>query len=105
MPSFSYNDTMFSVEPCGRGWDLVFQRADGSRALAGAGLFVGLPEEEAGLRALALVRTIFPVGVRSVGPDVAHPNLIGDLKIVGPDVAHPNFIHWNQDSASCPREL
>ena len=45
------------------------------------------------------------VGVKSVGPDVTHPNTIGDLKIVGPDVTHPNFIYWNKDSTSCPKEL
>jgi hypothetical protein len=40
-----------------------------------------------------------------VGPDVNHPNTIGDLKIVGPDVTHPNFIYWNKDSVSCPKDL
>ena len=53
----------------------------------------------------ALIKTIFPVGIKSVGPDVGHPNTIGDLKIVGPDVTHPNFIYWNKDSVSCPKEL
>jgi hypothetical protein len=46
---------------------------------------------------------MLPVGVRSVGPDVAHPALIGDMKLVGPDVTHPNFIYWDKDSSSFPR--
>ncbi len=48
---------------------------------------------------------MFPAGIRSVGPDVLHPNAIGDLKIVGPDVTHPNFIYWDKDSVSCPKDL
>jgi hypothetical protein len=51
------------------------------------------------------VKSVYPVGVRVVGPDVAHPNKIGDLKIVGPDVTHPNFIYWDKDSASFPKSL
>ena len=58
---------------------------------------------EAEAKAKALVRTMLPVGVRSVGPDVAHPALIGDMKLVGPDVTHPNFIYWDKDSSSFPR--
>ncbi len=105
MPSISYNDMQFSVEKRGDRWDITYQLPDGSSAIAGAGLFAGLPESEAKARVLALIKTIFPVGIRSVGPDVNHPNTIGDLKIVGPDVTHPNFIYWNKDSVSCPREL
>jgi hypothetical protein len=45
--------------------------------------------------ALALVRTVFPVGIKIVGPNVSHPNMVGDLKIIDPDVSHPNFIYWN----------
>ena len=65
-------------------------------AYVGAGLFEGVPESEIESRARTLVRSIFPVGIKVVGPDVAHPNLIGDLKIVGPDVTHPNFIYWTR---------
>jgi hypothetical protein len=104
MITFTYNDMQFAVEPRGGRWDLVCTRGDGTRALAGTGLFPGLPEAEAGARAKALARTVFPVGVKCVGPDVAHPNTIGGLRIVGPDVAHPNFIHWNKDTVSCPRQ-
>ena len=75
MPTLIYNDMTFTVAPRGAA------------------------------RAMALIKTIFPVGIKSVGPDVAHPNTIGDLKIVGPDVTHPNFIYWNKDSVSCPRQL
>ena len=105
MPTITYNDMTFSIEPRGDRWDITYTLPNGSSALAGAGLFPGLPEGEAGARALALIQTIFPVGIKSVGPDVNHPNTIGDLKIVGPDVTHPNFIYWNKDSVSCPRQL
>lgn len=103
MPSFQYNDIQFQVAPNGGGWDLTCLRPDGGRAVAGTGLFAGLPEAEAAVRAEALARTLYPVGVRSVGPDVNHPNRIGDLKIVGPDVLHPNFIHWTKDTGRCPQ--
>ena len=105
MQSIFYNDMQFSVEPRDDRWDITYQLPNGSCALAGAGLFAGLSESEAGTRALALIKTIFPVGIKSVGPDVSHPNTIGDLKIIGPDVTHPNFIYWNKDSVSCPRSL
>jgi hypothetical protein len=105
MQPIRYNDMDFTVEKAGRSWDIRCTRTDGSVATAGTGLFVGLGEEEARARALVLIRTVFPVGVKSVGPDVAHPNTIGDLKIVGPDVAHPNFVYWDKDSVSCPKKL
>jgi hypothetical protein len=105
MQRFSYNDMQFTIEKREDRWDLTYQLPNGSSALAGTGLFAGLPESEAGTRALALIKTIFPVGIKSVGPDVTHPNTIGDLKIVGPDVTHPNFIYWNKDSVSCPKEV
>ena len=105
MPSISYNDMQFSVEQRGERWDITYKLPNGSSAIAGTGLFAGLPESEAGARALALIKTVFPVGIKSVGPDVTHPNTIGDLKIVGPDVTHPNFIYWNKDSVSNSTEL
>ena len=105
MRTFTYNDMQFSIEPRGDRWDLSCARPGGSSALVGAGLFAGLTEVEALARAQALARTICPVGIKSVGPDVNHPNTIGDLKIVGPDVTHPNFIYWDKDSVSCPKEL
>jgi hypothetical protein len=105
MPTFTYNDKDFSIEKAGDKWDLTYKLPNGASAVAASGLFAGLTEAEAGPRALALVKTIFPVGIRSVGPDVTHPNTIGDLKIVGPDVTHPNFIYWNKDSVSSPKEL
>jgi hypothetical protein len=105
MQNIFYNDMQFSVKPRGERWDITYSLPNGSSAIAGAGLFAGLPESEAGARALALIKTIFPVGIKTVGPDVTHPNTIGDLKIIGPDVTHPNFIYWNKDSVSCPREL
>ena len=105
MEPIRYNDMEFSLEKDGDRWNLTFKLPNGSSAVAGTGLFSGLSDGEAGVRALALIKTIFPVGVRLVGPDVAHPNMIGDLKIVGPDVAHPNFIYWNKDTASSPKDL
>ena len=103
MQPILYNDMTFSVESGGDSWHIVSELPNGSNAIVGTGLFPGLPEDEARARALALIKTVFPVGVRSVGPDIAHPNMIGDLKIVGPDVAHPNFIYWDKDSVSCPK--
>ena len=104
MQTIRYNDMDFAVEKAGERWDIRCTRADCSVATAAAGLFGGLSEAEAHGRALALIRTVFPVGVKSVGPDVAHPNTIGDLKIVGPDVTHPNFVYWDKDSVSCPKK-
>ena len=105
MRSISYNDMQFSLEQRDDRWDINCLQPNGSSTAVGAGLFAGLPEGEAEARALTLIKTIFPVGIKSVGPDVTHPNTIGDLKIIGPDVTHPNFIYWNKDSVSCPREL
>ena len=105
MPTLTYNDLTFTVAPRDDRWDISYALPGGASALAGTGLFAGLPEAEATVRALALIKTIFPVGIKSVGPDVTHPNTIGDLKIIGPDVTHPNFIYWNQDSVSCPKQL
>ena len=105
MEPIRYNDMEFSLEKDGDRWTLTYKLPNGGSAVAGAGLFGGLSESEARARAAALVKTIFPVGVRSVGPDVNHPNVIGDLKIVGPDVAHPNFVYWNKDSVSNPKDL
>ena len=106
MPTFTYNDITFSVaRGTGNRWDVAYALPNGSSALAAANLFAGLPESEAFARARALITTIFPTGIRCVGPDVNHPNTIGDLKIVGPDVNHPNFIYWNKDSTSCPVNL
>jgi len=105
MPTLTYNDMTFTVAPRGDRWDISYALPNGSSAVAGAGLFAGLSENDATVKALALVKTIFPVGIKSVGPDVTHPHTIGDLKIIGPDVTHPNFIYWNKDSVSCPKQL
>jgi len=102
MSSFVYNDTTFSIEPAGAGWDITRNVSGHSPALVGAGLFAGATADEARTRAQALVHSIYPVGIKLVGPDVAHPNTVGDLRIVGPNVGHPNFIHWGQDSSSFP---
>lgn len=105
MKTFTYNDTEFSLEPSGLAWDITRKLPGGASALVGAGLFTGLSAQDAETKALSLVKSIYPVGVKSVGPDVAHPNLIGDLKIVGPNVMHPNFIYWDKDSSSFPKQL
>jgi hypothetical protein len=103
MDKFTYNDMEFTVAPSGQAWDILRKLPNGGDALVGAGLFPGTAANDASPRALALVKSIYPVGVRIVGPDVAHPNMIGGLKIVGPDVSHPNFIYWDKDSVSCPK--
>ena len=105
MANFNYNDTEFSVTASGNAWDVSRVLPGGGQAVVGAGLFPGLLAAEAEAKAHALVKTIYPVGVKSVGPDVTHPLLIGDLKIVPPDVVHPNFIYWDKESSSCPRQL
>src|ERR1035437_2126313 len=101
MKSFTYNDMEFwvgSANGANGRWDISYKKPDGKSAYVGAGLFEGLPENEIEASAQALVRSIFPVGIKIVGPDVTRPNLIGDLKIVGPDVTHPNFIYWDKDT-------
>jgi hypothetical protein len=103
MKTILYNDMEFTVAKTGGGWDISRKLPGGATALVAAGLFANLAEAEAEARATALVKTVFPVGIKIVGPDVAHPNMVGDLKIVGPDVSHPNFIYWNKDSTSCAK--
>lgn len=105
MATFKYNDMEFAVEAAGAAWDILRTLPGGTTAVVGAGLFAGASAADAQTKGLALVKAIYPVGIRLVGPDVAHPNMVGDLKIVGPDVAHPNFIAWDKDSASCPAQL
>jgi hypothetical protein len=100
MKNFIYNDMGFSIAKNGSSWDITRKLLNGNIAVVGAGLFADLPDGDAEARAQALVRTIFPVGIKIVGPDVMHPNMVGDLKIVGPDVSHPNFIYWDRDSTS-----
>ena len=102
MNSFTYNDIEFSLEAVQGRWDISYRRGDGKVAYLGAGLFAGVPAGEVEARARALARSVFPVGIKIVGPDTTHPNLIGDLKIVGPDVTHPNFIYWDKNSSSFP---
>ncbi|MFA6445087.1 MAG: hypothetical protein WCV99_22360 [Sterolibacterium sp.] len=105
MKTFTYNDTEFSVEAAGKAWDIARKLPGGGTALVGAGLFTGLSAQDAETKAFSLVKSIYPVGVKSVGPDVAHPSMVGDLKIVGPNVSHPNFIYWDKDSSSFPKQL
>ncbi len=105
MKKFTYNDMDFSVEKVQGRWDISYRKVDGKSAYVGAGLFEGVLENEIEGKVLALIHSIFPVGIKVVGPDVTHPNLIGDLKIVGPDVTHPNFIYWDKDSSSFPKQL
>jgi len=100
MKTFTYNEMEFSIDKGSSGWDLAYKKADGTSGFAGTGLFAGVSEAEVEGKAKVLAHTIFPVGLRIVGPDVAHPNLIGDLKIVGPDTVHPNFIYWDKLSSS-----
>lgn len=104
MTTFLYNDMGFDLEPSGNGWNILRATVNGP-AVVGANLFPGASPSDAEQRAIALVKAIYPVGVKSVGPDVAHPHKIGDLRIVGPNVAHPNFIRWDKDSSSFPKHV
>jgi len=101
MKDIVYNDITFVIEKNDGGWDISRKLTNEAIAVVGANLFADLPDGEA--RAQALIRTIFPVGIKLVGPDVAHPNRVGELRVVGPDVGHPNFVHWNEDSTSCSK--
>jgi hypothetical protein len=101
--TFIYNDTTFGVRAAGSAWAITRVLPAGGEAVVATGVFNGLTAEAAFERARALVRTVCPVGVKTIGPDVAHPLRVGDLKIVGPDLGHPNFAYWNQDSTSFPR--
>jgi len=103
MTRFTYNDMEFSVEETQGRWTITYKNADGKGGVVGAGLFDGVPVGEIETRAKALVKAIFPVGIRCVGPDVTHPITVGDLKIVPPDVTHSNFIYWDKDSSSFPK--
>jgi hypothetical protein len=103
MNQFTYNDTEFAITKIGVGWDIKRKLPDGGEAIVATSVFPGIAANDAVTKALTLVKAIYPVGVRIVGPDVAHPTLIGGLKVVGPDVTHPNFIYWDKDSVSNPK--
>lgn len=105
MTRFTYNDAQFWLERAGQGWTILRQHAGGSAAPVATGLFAGSSEQEAEGRARALVKTIDPVGIRLVGPDLTRTLRSGDLRIIGPDVAHPNFISWDKDRTSFPKTL
>lgn len=105
MSTFNYNDMDFSVVKSGNAHDITYKKTDGTQAFVGSNLFSGLNEKEVITKAEKLVKSIFPVGIKIVGPDTTHPNTIGDLKIVGPDVTHPNFIHWDKNSSSSPKNI
>ena len=55
MKSFTYNDMAFSLEQAAERWNILCQRADGKSACVATGVFAGVPENEVGARALALV--------------------------------------------------
>jgi hypothetical protein len=103
MNKILYNDMEFLLDRADNGWTVTRRLPDGTAAVVAAGLFRGLPELSVRPRAQALVRSIFPSGVKLVGPDVAHPVTVGDIRIVGPNVTHPNFIYWTKDSTSFAR--
>lgn len=100
MKSFTYNDMNFTVEKAGKGWDIK-----NGNAIVASGLFASVADADAEAKAVALVKTIFPVGIKIVGPDVTHPLTVGDIKYFAPDVAHPSFVYWNKDSSSDPKQL
>lgn len=98
MAKFFYNDAEYIIEPSG--YDVRKVLPNGSTVLVGGNLFSGMTAAEAETKGMALVKSVQPVGVNIVGPDVSHPTGIGNLKIVGPDVTHPNFVYWDKDSVS-----
>lgn len=100
MKKLFYNDLEFEIEKTGPTWEI--RRAG---TVVATGLYAGLPDAEAEVKAVALVKTMYPVGVKVVGPDVAHPITVGDIKYYPPDVAHPNFVFWEKDSPSFPKQL
>ncbi len=104
MMTFTYNDTLYQVQQNGDGWDIVHHLAEGVPALVATGVFAGLAQADAFLRAQDLVHAIEPVGVRIVGPDITHPITVGDLHLVGPDLGHATFVCWDQASSSFLRE-
>lgn len=90
---FVYNGRRFTLSRSGKGWDVL---VDGKSTL-GTGLFEGASEEEAWIRAKALIKDVHPVGIRLVGPDVTRSTRVGDIRLVPPNVTRPNFIHWDKD--------
>ena len=99
MKKLIYNDMEFVIEKSGNSWEI--RRGE---ALIATRVFSGLPDGEAETKAVALVKAMYPVGVRVIGPDVAHPITVGDIKYYGPDVTHPNFVSWEKDSPSFPKQ-
>lgn len=102
MKSFTYNDMDFTVAKVGNAWDIT-NTTGGKTAQVATGLFGGIADAEAEAKAVALVKTIFPVGVKVVGPDVTHPITVSDIKYYPPAVTLPNFVYWNADSSSQPK--
>lgn len=100
MKKITYNDLEFVIEKAGKAWEI--RRGE---AVVATGLFAGLSDNEVEPKAVALIKTIYPVGVKVIGPDVTHPITVGDIKYYPPDVAHPNFVSWEKDSSSFPKNL
>jgi hypothetical protein len=92
-----YNGMSFTLARGAKGWDIEYRKGAVAGTL-GAGLFEGADADTARIKARAVIRGAFPVGVRVIGPDINHSTRIGDLKLVPPDVGHPAFSHWDQDS-------
>jgi len=94
--TLTYNGMSFTLEAGARGWNIGYRKGACAGTL-GAGLFEGADAETARVKARAVIRGAFPVGVKVVGPDVNHATRVGDLRLVPPDVTHPNFAHWDKD--------
>lgn len=90
--TLTYNGMTFTLEKGAQGWDIVYPKGT-----VGTGLFPGAAADEARLKARAVIRGAFPVGVKVVGPDINHSTRVGDLRLVPPDAGHPNFVHWDKD--------
>lgn len=101
MTKFIHNDAEYVVEPLG--YNIRRVMPDGSSSYIGTNLFPGMTIEEASVKAKQVVKSVNPIGIKVVGPDVTRPNMIGDLKIIGPDISRPNFVNWEKDSISFPK--
>ena len=88
MKTFTYNDMLFSVEPADGKWNIVCQRNDQRTAYVATGVFAGVADAEIDGRAQALVKKIFPVGVRLVGPKPQWARQDG-----GEAGLHPSNVH------------
>ena len=68
MATFKYNDMEFTVSAADAAWDILRALPGGATAVVGTGLFAGAAAADAEAKGLALVKAIYPVGIKVVGP-------------------------------------